>query len=165
MRIAGILIITFAAAGMAQTPAPKPQMLPDFGVFDSVLYELNGDTAVLTGEVTRPNLKTAAETFVNLISGVDMIDDRIEVLPKSASDDELRSDLYAAIYGKLSNDLYGRAVVKPLRIIVKEGHVTLEGSVNSHDDEVTAKSQAGKVPGVASVTDHLRVLKMERIPE
>jgi len=50
-------------------------------------------------------------------------------------------------------------VVKPIRIIVKNGHVTLEGVVDSEADKNTAEIRAKGVPGVFSVTDNLQVVK------
>jgi hyperosmotically inducible protein len=167
MKSQTVLLMMFAAVtGRAQTTEPAEQgqsetmTIPYFGVFDNIQYQLNGTTAILSGQVTRPNLKRSAETFVSFIPGVEKIENQIEVLPASASDDDLRAALYAAIYGNLSVEVYDCAVVKPLRIIVKEGSVTLEGAVNSEHDDSVAKAQAATVPGVLSVTDHLRVTNL-----
>jgi hyperosmotically inducible protein len=50
-------------------------------------------------------------------------------------------------------------VVKPIRIIVKNGHVTLEGVVDSEADKNTAGIRANSVPGIFSVTNNLQVVK------
>jgi hyperosmotically inducible protein len=47
--------------------------------------------------------------------------------------------------------------VPPIHIIVKNGHVTLEGVVNSRLDKTLAATQARTVAGVFTVTDNLRV--------
>jgi osmotically-inducible protein OsmY len=49
--------------------------------------------------------------------------------------------------------------VPPIHIIVKNGHVTLEGIVNSQADKDTANLRANGVPGVFSVDNHLQVQK------
>jgi hypothetical protein len=51
------------------------------------------------------------------------------VLPASTTDDSLRLALYRAIYGYPTLEKYALGVQKPIRIIVKNGHVTLEGVV------------------------------------
>jgi osmotically-inducible protein OsmY len=50
-------------------------------------------------------------------------------------------------------------VQKPIRIIVKNGHVTLEGVVDSDGDKNLAGLRANGVPGVFSVTNNLQVSK------
>jgi hyperosmotically inducible periplasmic protein len=50
-------------------------------------------------------------------------------------------------------------VVKPIRIIVKNGHATLEGVVDSDADKNLAGIRANSVPGVFSVTNNLQVAK------
>ena len=44
-----------------------------------------------------------------------------------------------------------------IHIIVKAGRVTLEGVVGTDADKTIANVQAGAVPGVLSVTNHLVV--------
>ena len=74
-------------------------------------------------------------------------------------DDNLRLKMYAAIYGYSALQKYAMPVVKPIRIIVKSGHATLEGVVDSEADKNLAGLRANSVPGVFSVTNNLRVAK------
>ena len=74
-------------------------------------------------------------------------------------DDGLRRRVFAAIYGFSSLERYAMPVVKPIRIIVKNGHVTLEGVVDSEADKNTAGIRANSVPGIFSVTNNLQVVK------
>jgi hyperosmotically inducible protein len=46
-----------------------------------------------------------------------------------------------------------------IRIIVKNGHVTLEGVVSNEGDRNLAGIRANGVPGVFSVNNQLRVVK------
>ena len=46
---------------------------------------------------------------------------------------------------------------KPIRIIVKNGHVNLEGVVDSEGDKTLAGIQASGVPEVFSVTNNLQI--------
>jgi osmotically-inducible protein OsmY len=50
-------------------------------------------------------------------------------------------------------------VQKPIRIIVKNGRVTLEGVVDSDADKNMAGLRANGVSGVFSVTNNLQVVK------
>lgn len=81
------------------------------------------------------------------------------MLPLSPMDDRLRMSLYRAIYGFPSLQRYSMQVVKPIRIIVKNGHVTLEGVVDSEADKNLAKLRANGVSGAFSVDNNLRVTR------
>ena len=48
---------------------------------------------------------------------------------------------------------------KPIRIIVKNGRVTLEGVVDSDADKNLVGLRANSVPGIFSVTNNLQVVK------
>jgi hyperosmotically inducible protein len=134
-------------------------LLPYLTVFDNLAYKVNGYDVTLIGQVTRPVLKSDAQNAVKQIEGVEHVDNQIEVLPTSPMDDQLRRRLYRAIYGYPSLQKYDMGVVKPIRIIVKNGHVTLEGVVDSEADKNTAGIRANSVSGIFSVTNNLRVEK------
>jgi osmotically-inducible protein OsmY len=53
--------------------------------------------------------------------------------------------------------LYAIQPVPPIRIIVKNGDVTLEGVVSRPMDKIIANIEANTVAGVFSVTNNLRV--------
>ena len=134
-------------------------MLPYLGVFDNLAYKVDGYNVTLMGQVTRPTLKSDAENVVKKIEGVEHVDNRIEVLPPSPTDDRLRLQLYRAIYGYPALQKYALGVQQPIRIIVKNGKVTLEGVVDNEADKNIANIQANSVPGVFSVTNNLQVVK------
>ena len=134
-------------------------MLPYFGVFDYIAFEVKGDTVTLQGEVTRPTLKSDAENVVKHIEGVQQVINNIEVLPPSPMDDQLRLALYRAIYGYPALEKYALGVQKPIRIIVKNGRAALEGVVDSETDKNLVTVRANSVPGVFSVTNNLRVVQ------
>jgi hyperosmotically inducible periplasmic protein len=81
------------------------------------------------------------------------------VLPTSPMDDRLRVRLYHAIYGYPSLEKYALGVQKPIRIIVRNGKVTLEGVVDNEGDKNIANIRANSVSGVFSVTNNLQVVK------
>jgi len=80
-------------------------------------------------------------------------------LPPSPNDDRLRLQLYRAIYGFPALQKYALGVQQPIRIIVKNGKVTLEGVVDSEADKNIVNIQANGVSGVFSVTNNLQVVK------
>jgi hyperosmotically inducible protein len=134
-------------------------MLPYLTVFDNLTYEVKGYDVTLKGQVTRPVLKSDAERAVKSIEGVEKVDNQIEVLPPSPMDDRLRRRLYRTIYGFPSLQKYSLGVQQPIRILVKNGHVVLEGVVDSEADKNTAGIRANGVPGIFSVKNNLQVVK------
>jgi hyperosmotically inducible protein len=134
-------------------------MLPFLGVFDNLAYQVSGYDVTLMGQVTRPTLKSDAENVVKKIEGVESVKNEIEVLPPSQNDDRIRLRLYRAIYDYAPLQKYALGVQKPIRIIVKNGHVTLEGVVDNETDKNIAGIRAKGVSGTFSVTNNLQVVK------
>jgi hyperosmotically inducible protein len=134
-------------------------LLPFLNVFDNLAFRVEGYKVTLMGQVTNPTLKSDAGNAVKGIEGVEQLDNQIEVLPVSPIDDGLRRKLFVAIYGFPALQRYDMPVIKPIRIIVKNGHVTLEGVVDSEADKNLAGIRANTVPGIFSVTNNLRVSK------
>lgn len=134
-------------------------MLPYFGVFDNIAYKVDGSTVTLLGQVVWPTLKSDAENVVRRIEGVERVDNQIEVLPPSPMDDGIRRSVYRAIYRYPAMERYAMVPQKPIRIIVKNGHVTLEGVVDSEGDKNLAGIRANGVSNVFSVTNNLQVAK------
>ena len=132
-------------------------MLPYYGVFDNLVYRVDGSTVRLYGQVTRPTLKNDAENVVKGIEGVTRVDNQIEVLPLSSMDDGIRIATYRTIFGKPGLDRYAMQAVPPIHIIVNNGKVTLEGVVATEGDKNQAGIYANTVSGVFSVTNNLRV--------
>ncbi len=134
-------------------------MLPYLTVFDNLAYKVDGYNVSLFGQVTNPTVKSDAEAAVKKIEGVERVDNQIEVLPVSPMDDGLRRRLYRAIYGYPQMQKYAMPTLQPIRIIVKGGHVALEGVVDSQADKNVAGLRANGVSGVFSVTNNLAVVK------
>jgi hyperosmotically inducible protein len=148
-----------AQARIAKEVRHEILMLPYFDVFDNIEFRVDGYNVTLMGHVTRPTVKTDAENVIKGIEGVENVSNQIEVLPLSPNDDRLRVGLYRSIYGFSSLQRYALPVIKPIRIIVKNGNVTLEGVVDSEVDKNVVNMRANRVSGVFSVTNHLRVEK------
>jgi hyperosmotically inducible protein len=134
-------------------------MLPYLSVFDYISFKVEGYDVTLTGAVTKPTLKSDAANMVKKIEGVGKVDNQVEVLPPSPMDDQLRIQLYRALYGYPALEKYALGMIKPIRIIVKSGRVTLEGVVDNDTDKNLAGVRANGVSGVFSVTNNLQVVK------
>lgn len=132
-------------------------MLPYFTVFDNIAYKVDGFNVTLLGQVTNPVTKSDAENAVKHIEGVEHVDNQIEVLPPSPMDYRLRQRLFRSIYGYPALQRYALGVQKPIRIIVKNGHVALEGVVDSQADKNLAGIRANSVSGIFSVDNNLQV--------
>ena len=169
-------VVATVAAQDVQQPSAKSQdrivrevrhellMLPYFGVFDYIAFKVDGSTVALLGQVVRPTLKSDAENVVKHIEGVEKVDNQIEVLPPSPMDDRLRLELFRAIYQYPALQKYELGVQKPIRIIVKNARVTLEGVVDSESDKNLAGLRANGVSGIFSVTNNLQVVKPLETP-
>jgi hyperosmotically inducible periplasmic protein len=72
-------------------------------------------------------------------------------------DDQIRRAEFRTIYSEPALQRYAFGPVPPIHIIVKNGHVTLEGVVDNRTDSELAYMRANGVPGVFSVTNNLRV--------
>jgi hyperosmotically inducible protein len=149
-----------AQARMAKQVRHELLMLPFYGVFDNLSFRLEGtDTVVLSGQVTRPTLRSGAERVVRKIEGVAKVVNDIEVLPLSSFDDRIRVATYRAIFSRPGLDRYALPVNAPIHIIVKNGEITLVGVVSRQADKDYAGLVANGVPGAFKVTNELVVVK------
>ena len=133
--------------------------MPFLTIFDNLSYRIDGDTVHLYGQVIRPTLKSTAANRVAMLEGIARVDNQIEVLPLSPFDDRLRLAVARAVYGQSALNRYALGANPSIRIIVKNGNVTLEGVVNDNGARNIANIQANGVFGVFSVTNNLRVEK------
>ena len=134
-------------------------LLPYYTVFDNLAFKVDGDHVTLEGQVTRPTLKSDAEAAVKSIEAISGVTNNIEVLPPSPMDDQLRRALYRAIYGDAQLSKYGWSSMPSIHIIVKSGHVSLEGVVDNETDKNLAGLRANSVPNVFEVKNNLVVKK------
>jgi hyperosmotically inducible protein len=132
-------------------------LLPHLTVFDNLQYQVNGDNVTLSGETSQPVNKSDAETAIKGIEGIGTITNNIKVLPLSPMDDQIRRAEFGAIYSFPSLQKYAWNSVQSIHIIVENGHVTLEGVVDSQADKDAANVRANSVSNVFSVTNNLKV--------
>jgi hyperosmotically inducible periplasmic protein len=201
--LAAALIFSLSApAVIAQDAAPGPTWsqedtlriakevqkklggLTNFGVFDWITWGFHGKTIVVKGYASRPILKKDVDNALKGISGVESVDNQIEVLPLSPNDDRIRAAVYNRIYtqpvlrkynanqgtigqatgpgGSIARAAGGITNSPPIgfhaiHIIVKNGNVTLYGVVNNEMDSSIAGMQANSAPGAFSVDNDLIV--------
>jgi osmotically-inducible protein OsmY len=164
---------------MAKQVSRAIMKLSTYGVFDDIRFGIQGSTVVLRGFASRPTLASSAEKVTLKVKGVEEVLNQIEVLPNSNFDDELRANVYVRVYGHPNLQRYNpnrgsplfESITRrefgitqdpppgnhPIKIIVKNGNVTLEGVVANAGDRTIAGIQANATPGVFSVTNDIVV--------
>ncbi len=133
--------------------------LPFLGVFDNLSFKMEDGVVTLFGQVSRPSLRKDAQRVVERVSGVDQVINKIEILPLSNFDDRIRLAVFRAVYRQPGLDRLALMANPPIRIIVKNGNVTLEGVVLNKGDATRAFIAANGVPNVFSVKNNLRIEK------
>jgi len=87
------------ASGRAQGVTPNVtvrsvqrslERLPYYGVFDYIVFRVNGGTVSLAGYSFEGRLKADAEMAAKRATGVVEVGNEIEVLPASQNDDRIR---------------------------------------------------------------------------
>jgi hyperosmotically inducible protein len=187
--VLGTGVVTPAATPASTVDAIRNELLqlPYYGVFDYLAFSYDKGTVTLMGYAYQPKLKDDAEKAVKRVAGVDQVVNRIEVLPVSLNDDDIRWKTYYAIYrdpflskyapggGMLwghRHALGGPALRSfpggmfpgmepagdyPIHIIVKNGRITLLGVVDNDADKQVAEIRARGVPGAFGVDNQLMV--------
>jgi hyperosmotically inducible protein len=177
LPIAALALLTlFASANLAQAAVGQTQggsavgeyglsqqvrhqllMLPWYSVFENLGYQVKGSEVILSGQVLTDTTKHDAERRVKAIAGVTKVINNIEILPASPNDDRIRRAAYRTIFSEPALSMYSVGTVPPLHILVKNGHLTLEGAVLNAGDKQLAGTRAREVHGVLSVTNNLRI--------
>jgi hyperosmotically inducible protein len=156
------------------------ERLPYYGVFDYLVFRVNGGTVYLAGYSFEGTLKSDAEMATKRATGVVEVGNQIEVLPASQNDDRIRWATYYRIY---TDDFLSRyapggvyGVLQelrderhfpgmqpvgryPIHIIVKNGRTMLLGVVDNASDRQLAEVRAREVTGVFEVENSLIVAR------
>ena len=152
----------FANTNNATKPLPERVrhelvMLPWMSIYDNLSFRVDGETVTLFGSTIRPTLKSDAGNVVRRIEGVTRVVNEIEVLPLSPFDDRIRLATARAIYGYGPLQRYGYGTQPSIRIIVKNGNVSLQGVVGSEMDRNIAFIRANGVAGSFAVKNELSI--------
>jgi hyperosmotically inducible protein len=132
-------------------------VLPYYSVFDFITFTLDGGKVTLTGYVLRPTLRADAEAAVKSLEGVSSVKNLIEVLPRSATDDDLRRAVYRSIFEDSALQRYAASEVPVIHIILRNGEVTLEGSVVTGAEKSLASTRASNVSGITTVKNNIAI--------
>lgn len=158
--------------GIAQEIVVQPPAADEHGdedIAERALTVLNWDVEVpdeqlqvkvengvvtLTGTVTHPFQKQAAERDIRQLGGVTNIVDLIEVRPTG----DLAVD-EAAVHDKIGNALRRNAELEAshISVAVTGSKVTLRGKVKTWWERSVAENAARSTPGVAEVDDQLTI--------
>ena len=199
---AAFLGFTVLLAGAATSALAQPSstiegirkelmQLPYYSVFDFLAFSYEKGTVTLMGYAYHPTLKQDSVRAVKRASGVDQVIDKVEELPVSPNDDDLRWKTYYGIYRDpfLSRYAPGGGALwghrhpfdaafhplgparfpgmeplgdYPIHIIVKNGKITLLGVVDSEADKTVAGMRAREVPGSFGVENELVIEREQK---
>lgn len=168
------IISVFSVSALAQTNVygKKPEQgierkvfkeilsLPYYGVFDSISFKVEDNVVYLYGNVVQPITKSQAQRYVQAIQGVSEVVNNINVLPYSSFDNQIRVSIVRE-FDRRGGGLYRylQGTNPSMRIIVNNGHVSLEGYVANRGDYNLANILANGVSGTFSVTNNLIIEK------
>jgi BON domain-containing protein len=149
--------------------------LPYYSVFDFLAFKYDRGTALLMGYAYAPTLKDDADRAIKRVPGVDTVQNNVEQLPPSQTDDQIRWGVYYAIYNDpflsryapgaamlwghrhrfggfagIWGDGYEPAGNYPIHIVVKNGRVTLLAS------STTKATRRSRAPRRARCPERLR---------
>jgi len=106
---------------------------------------------ILEGEVDYWAQREDAERAVRDLDGVRTVNNRIEIRPPSISPQTVRESIEGALERYIERE--GRRI----QLDVRDGRVTLSGSVRSWAERMAAVGAARGTPGVRQVEDQLKV--------
>jgi osmotically-inducible protein OsmY len=128
-----------------------------WNVFDAISLNVQNGVVTLGGHALGYPARDSALALVSTYPGVKDVIDDIQVDPPSPMDDGIRLAEYRAIYGYPSLNKYAIDPAKTIRISVQNGHVELDGVVDTQADKDTANIRANGVAGVFTVKNNLQV--------
>jgi hyperosmotically inducible protein len=125
----------------------------------SVSQDRDKGVVTLAGNVPADSDKAQAESIANSAAGGQVVADQIAVLPPGAEHDTkaVNSDMDKAIDKNVDAALIKHKMQHDVRYDVKNGVVTLKGTVNSESKRAEAEKIASAVPEVSQVVNELDV--------
>jgi len=129
-------------AGLAESVRHAVVMYPRYSIFDDLYVQVENGTVHLTGVVSQPFKKPDVDKIVRNVVGDRQVVDDIRVLPLSPDDERLRLSVARSIYGDMTMTKYAIQPLKPIHIVVENGHVTLTGFVATNFDKQIAGTRA-----------------------
>lgn len=127
-------------------------------VFDAISVQVQNGMVTLGGHVVDYPSKNSAVSLAQYTPGVKNVIDSIQLDPISPSDDQIRMAEFNSIYGYPPLSEYAVSPLRPIRISVQNGDVTLYGIVDTQMDKDAAGMRANIVQGIFHVTNDLMVV-------
>jgi hyperosmotically inducible protein len=147
-----------ADAAIAAKAAHEIRMYSRYSIWDNVSVRVNEGALELMGQVNQPYKKQDLQRIVQKVPGVSSVTNQLEVLPLSPFDDSLRLRVARAVYSDPALSRYGIQAVPPIHIIVRNGHVSLEGVVNNQLEKNLAFARASSAGlSFGAVENNLRI--------
>ncbi len=128
-------------------------------MFNNLTVAAKDGEVTVAGNVRDYADRNSALAIVETTPGVRGVVDEIDVAPLSSADDHLRISLARSIYGHSSLQKYATDPQAPIRIVVENGNVTLNGVVLNETDREIAFVQANAVSGVFKVDNQIVVAR------
>jgi len=165
LAIAALLAGMIAGCSRTDTRSPAVadeirKSLDQSGYKDvSVSQDREKGVVTLNGHVASDADKQKAETIAKSMAAGQVVADEIQVLPAGVESDAkaVRSDLDKAIDKNLDAALIQNKLNKDISYAVKNGVVTLKGSVNSEIRRNQVAHIASSVPNVQQVVNEVQV--------
>ncbi len=125
----------------------------------SVSQDRDKGVVTLTGQVANPDDKTRAESIAKSIAGGEVISNEIGVRPNGdeSTAKKVDSDLDSGIDKNLSAALTQHHMKSGVSYDVKNGVVTLKGTVPSQGERSSVEKLAQQVPNVKQVVNEIDV--------
>ena len=170
LKLFNSIIVILIAAGLtacSNTPTKSPDVsdnirksLDQANLKDvSVSQDRDKGVVTLTGNVASDSDKAQAESIAKSIAGSQVVANEIAVRPpgNESATKNVNSDLDKAIEKNLHAKLVQNKLDRAVKYDVKNGVVTLSGTVSSQAKRAEVEKLATKVPDVQQVVNELQV--------
>ena len=127
--------------------------------FNYITASVSNGVVTLNGEARLDVSRDSAFSLASNMPGVKEVVNDVRVLPTSIFDDQIRLRTLRVIYRDPVLSRYAIDPARPIRIVVDNGHVTLEGTVANQMDKNIAGIRANQVFGAFSVKNDLEIEK------
>jgi osmotically-inducible protein OsmY len=122
---------------------------------------VRGGVVILTGYTDNYSKKSAAEQIVSRVSGIKLVVNDIQVRPPNSGD---YTDVDIACAAVQALEQCTSVPLERVRIVVRTGWVTLEGSVDRYDQCEDAEEAVRELVGLTGVTNMI-IVKPAAAPE
>ena len=127
--------------------------------FNYITASVENGNVTLIGEARTQVASDSALALAARLPGVKDVFNDIRIAPTSIFDDQIRVKALRAIYRDPVLSRYAIDPARPIRILVNNGHISLDGVVATQMDKNVAGIRANQVFGAFSVKNNLEVTK------